>query len=186
VRTRVGYTGGTTPDPTYHRLGDHTEAFQVDYDPSRISYEDLLAIFWSSHDPRSAPFSTQYKPAVFVHDDEQAEAARLSRDGLRETIGAEVRTEILPAKTFYLAEDYHQKYRLQADRVIGGELRQCYPNTRPFVDSTAAARINGFIAGHGTPKDLDEMIDDLGLSETARGRLRKVVGRRGALGFLSR
>ena len=155
MRTRVGYTGGTTPDPTYRRLGDHTEAFQVDYDPARISYEDLLAIFWSSHDPRSAPFSTQYKPAVFVHDEEQAEAARASRDRLGETLGAAVRTEILPAKAFYLAEDYHQKYRLQSDRVICGELRHCYPETRPFVDSTAAARVNGFVAGHGTTKDLD-------------------------------
>jgi peptide-methionine (S)-S-oxide reductase len=186
VRTRVGYTGGTSPDPTYHRLGDHTEAFQVDYDPARISYEDLLAIFWSSHDPRRAPFSTQYKPAVFVHDEEQAEAARASRQGLEETLGVEVRTEILPAETFYLAEDYHQKYRLQADRVVGGELRQCYPRTRAFVDSTAAARANGFVAGHGTSKDLEDVIDDLGLSETARSRLRKVVGGRGALGFLRR
>lgn len=186
MRTRVGYTGGTTPDPTYRRLGDHTEAFQVDYDPSRISYEDLLALFWTGHDPRSAPFSTQYKAAVWVHDEEQAEAARASRDRLEETLRTGVRTEILPAKRFYLAEDYHQKYRLQADRVLGGEFRQCYPRTKEFVDSTAAARANGFVAGHGTPSDLEDIIEDLGLSETSRTRLRKVVGGRGALGFLRR
>lgn len=158
----------------------------MDYDPARISYEDLLALFWTAHDPRSAHFSTQYKTAVYVHDEEQAEAARASRARLAETLGAEVRTEILPAKTFYLAEDYHQKYRLQADRVIGGEFRQCYPDTKEFVDSTAAARANGFVAGHGTPADLEDVIDDLGLSETSRTRLRKVVGGRGALGFLRR
>ena len=186
MRTRVGYTGGTTSAPTYRRMGDHTEAFQVDYDPMRISYEDLLALFWSGHDPRSAPYSTQYKAAVWVHDEEQAEAARSSRAHLTETLGAEVRTEILPATTFYLAEDYHQKYRLQADRVLGGEFRQCYPQTKEFVDSTAAARVNGFVAGHGTPSDLEDLIEELGLSETSRTRLRKVVGGRGALGFLRR
>jgi peptide-methionine (S)-S-oxide reductase len=186
VRTRVGYTGGTTSDPTYHRLGDHTEAFQVEYDPTRISYEDLLALFWTGHDPMSAPFSTQYKAVVWVHDEEQAEAARASRAHLAETLGADVRTEVLPSKTFYLAEDYHQKYRLQADRVLGSEFRECYPHTKEFVDSTAAARANGFVAGHGTPADLEDIIENLGLSETSRTRLRKVVGGRGALGFLRR
>ena len=65
VRTRVGYTGGTDDSPTYERLGDHTESVEIEYDPSRLSYQELLDIFWASHTPTLEPYARQYMPAIF-------------------------------------------------------------------------------------------------------------------------
>ncbi len=119
--TRVGYTGGNFDNPTYQdvcssRTG-HAEAVQVEYDPSQVSYEDLLEIFWENHDPtslnRQGPdIGTQYRSAVFVHDEEQEKLAKASKQKL-EKLGKfkkPIVTEIKPISSFYKAEDYHQKY----------------------------------------------------------------------------
>jgi peptide-methionine (S)-S-oxide reductase len=119
--TRVGYTGGTTTNPTYKQVctdrTGHAEAVEVSYDPARVSYDDLLRVFWEIHDPtqrnRQGPdIGTQYRSAIFYHDAEQEAAARASKERL-ERSGAHKRpivTEIVPAQTFYQAEDYHQQY----------------------------------------------------------------------------
>ena len=78
IRTRVGYAGGETRNPTYSHIGDHTETVQVDYDPRRITYEDLLVIFWESHSPRERAWGRQYMNAVFFHDEKQRLAAMAS------------------------------------------------------------------------------------------------------------
>lgn len=119
--TAVGYLGGTLENPTYHdvctgRTG-HAEVVQVDYDPSRLTYDDLLTVFWENHDPttlnRQGPdVGTQYRSAIFYHDDEQKEAAIKSKEE-RDRSGRYRRpivTEITPATEFYMAEDYHQQY----------------------------------------------------------------------------
>jgi peptide-methionine (S)-S-oxide reductase len=121
LSTAVGYLGGTYENPTYHdvctgRTG-HAEVVQVDYDPSRITYDDLLTVFWENHDPttlnRQGPdVGTQYRSAIFYHDDEQKDAAIKSKEE-RERSGRYKRpivTEITPATEFYMAEDYHQQY----------------------------------------------------------------------------
>ena len=77
IRTRVGYTGGTLENPTYHHLGDHTESVQVDYDPARIDYAALLDAFWQGHNPAASSFSRQYMAAVFYHDETQRQLAKL-------------------------------------------------------------------------------------------------------------
>jgi peptide-methionine (S)-S-oxide reductase len=119
--TRVGYTGGTTTNPTYKQVctdrTGHAEAVEVSYDPARVSYDDLLRVFWEIHDPtqrnRQGPdIGTQYRSAIFYHDPEQESAARASKERL-ERSGVHKRpivTEIVPAQTFYQAEDYHQQY----------------------------------------------------------------------------
>ena len=119
--TRVGYTGGTTTNPTYKQVctdrTGHAEAVEVSYDPARVSYDDLLRVFWEIHDPtqrnRQGPdIGTQYRSAIFYHDPEQEAAARTSKERL-ERSGVHKRpivTEIVPAQTFYQAEDYHQQY----------------------------------------------------------------------------
>jgi peptide-methionine (S)-S-oxide reductase len=119
--TRVGYTGGTTTNPTYNQVctdrTGHAEAVEVSYDPARVSYDDLLRVFWEIHDPtqrnRQGPdIGTQYRSAIFYHDPEQEAAARASKERL-ERSGVHKRpivTEIVPAQTFYQAEDYHQQY----------------------------------------------------------------------------
>jgi peptide-methionine (S)-S-oxide reductase len=119
--TRVGYTGGQSANPNYKdvctdRTG-HAEAVEVEYDPAKVSYGDLLNVFWENHDPtqlnRQGPdFGTQYRSAIFYHSPEQELAARESKAKLEKS-GAYNRpivTQIVPAVTFYEAEDYHQQY----------------------------------------------------------------------------
>ena len=174
MRTRAGYAGGTTPDPTYRSIGDHTETLQIEFDPARVSYGDLLAVFWASHRPTAPARSRQYASRIFCHDDAQRAAAEASNRAMEERLGR-VFTEVLLYEHFYLAEDYHQKYRLRADRVLREEFAVFYPDEADFRESTAAARVNGYLDGWGTRAELEEEIDSFGLSERARERLRAAV-----------
>lgn len=121
VDTAVGYLGGATEDPTYQdvcsgRTG-HAEVVQVTFDPARVTYEKLLELFWTVHDPttlnRQGPdVGTQYRSAIFFHSSEQEQAAVKSKRDLVESgrFGREVVTEITEATPFYKAEEYHQRY----------------------------------------------------------------------------
>ncbi|MGZ3583379.1 MAG: peptide-methionine (S)-S-oxide reductase MsrA [Ktedonobacterales bacterium] len=121
VATAVGYEGGKTDNPSYRDVCSHTtghaEVVEVDYDPARVSYDDLLAVFWDEHDPtqlnRQGPdIGDQYRSVVFYHTPEQQAAATASRDRLAQSgkYRRPIVTLIEPAGTFYLAEDYHQQY----------------------------------------------------------------------------
>lgn len=109
ISTRVGYAGGSLADPTYEDLGDHTETVEIEFDPSQISYQQLLKHFWSEHDPL-AQQKTQYRSVIFVMNDDQRAQALASKRAHQKRLGQPVRTSIEPAGQFYLAEDYHQKY----------------------------------------------------------------------------
>ena len=171
VRTRVGYSGGTKKNPTYHDLGDHSESIQIDFDPTQISYQHPLEVFWKAHDPTSRSWSRQYRAALFSHNEEQKRLALESRDREAARINGKIRTEILPASEFYLAEDYHQKYYLRQDYVLGNEFKMMFPSEKDLVNSTAAARVNGYMGGYGTNAALKEGLDQLGLSEAGRKKL---------------
>lgn len=119
--TAVGYTGGHVEGPSYEEVctdrTGHAEAVQVEYDPDQVSYDDLLDVFWSNHDPttlnRQGPdVGIQYRSAVFCHDDMQRLAAEKSRDALARSgkLRGQIVTEIVPAAPFYRAEEYHQRY----------------------------------------------------------------------------
>ncbi len=118
--TTVGYSGGDTTNPTYKEVctdtTGHAEVVQVEYDPDKVSYETLLGFFWSNHDPtqlnRQGPdVGTQYRSAIYYHDDEQKAAATASKDKLESSgRGRAIVTEITQAQEFYPAEDYHQQY----------------------------------------------------------------------------
>lgn len=177
VRTRVGYTGGKKKNPTYYWLGDHTETLQLDYDPSQLSYSELLAIFWGSHNPSQGPLSRQYMSAIFYHNEEQKKLALQTKEQVAAKIGGEVFTPILAAAKFYLAEDYHQKYRLQKKRDLMKEFRAIYPNHADFVNSKAATRVNGYLAGYGTLEALQSEYKALGLSEKATQSLLETMAR---------
>jgi peptide-methionine (S)-S-oxide reductase len=121
ISTTSGYTGGTVANPTYEQVSaggtGHAEAVQVAYDPSRVSYEKLLDVFWHNVDPtvRDRQFcdvGSQYRTAIFVHDAEQRRLAEASRASLARTkpFKAPIVTEIVAASTFYPAEAYHQDY----------------------------------------------------------------------------
>jgi methionine-S-sulfoxide reductase len=174
----VGYAGGASADPTYHNLGDHTETIQIDYDPTQVSYEKLLEIFWGSHNPARRPWSRQYKAAVFYHSEEQKRLALESRDRVAARIKRKIHTEIVPFSEFYLGEAYHQKYQLQKDVDLMREFKSMYPEIEDFISSTAAARVNGYLGGHGSPAQLQAEFDSLGLSPAASAKLLETVNKR--------
>ena len=122
ISTQVGYMGGTVKNPTYQQVCSgktgHAEVVQIEFDPKKISYRELLDIFWKSHDPtqlnRQGPdLGRQYRSAIFFHNKEQQELAEKSKP-------KDAVTEIVPATTFYPAEEYQQKYLQE------GKGRVCY------------------------------------------------------------
>ena len=171
VRTRVGYAGGTEQNPSYYSLGDHTEVVQVEYDPDTVSYEALLDVFWTNHTPFSAPLKRQYRGVVLAHNDRQREAAKRTRDALESRTGKTVETAIETLDQFYLAEDYHQKYELRSTPVIADELEDTYGDA--FIDSTVAARLNGFVAGHGEDDERETLFAELDISPAALSEVRR-------------
>jgi peptide-methionine (S)-S-oxide reductase len=119
VNTTVGYMGGKTEHPTYQQVctdtTGHAETVLVEYDPSVVSYRQLLAVFWKIHDPttlnRQGPdVGTQYRSAVFYFDEAQKADALASLEEARKDHGQKIVTEIIPAPAFWEAEDYHQHY----------------------------------------------------------------------------
>lgn len=136
-------------NPTYHALGNHTEALQVDFDPQQISFADVINLVWKSHNPIGAPRRSQYKSAIWFTDQQQLEIIEATMEPLEERFGKKLTTEVLPLETFYNAEDYHQKYSLQHHKAVMDSFRKMYPQFGDFNSSTAAARLNGFSAGHG-------------------------------------
>jgi peptide-methionine (S)-S-oxide reductase len=124
LRTIVGYTGGHTDDPTYEQVCGHTtghaEAVEVWFDPEVVGYEELLQMFWQIHDPTTLnrqgwDLGDQYRSAIFVHDDDQAARAAASRAREQNNRAKPIVTEITPAGTFHVAEDYHQHYFRRSD-----------------------------------------------------------------------
>lgn len=178
VRTRVGYAGGNTSRPTYWNLEEHAEAIRIDYDPRQMAYADLLDLFFATGAPTRAPWKRQYMSALFFHDADQRHQAEVRCRDETESAGQEIFVEILPASSFYLAEDRHQKYSLRRHGDLLAELSHYYPDFRDIVDSTAAARLNGWLGGARvhTLEDID--LAPLGLSEKGQRILRKHVGRR--------
>lgn len=121
IDTAVGYTGGHFPNPTYHDVctdeTGHAEVVEVSYDPAEATFDDLLSVFWEIHDPtqlnRQGPdVGTQYRSVIFFHTPEQEAAARKSKAALAASgrFPRPIATEILPAGSFYRAEEYHQRY----------------------------------------------------------------------------
>ncbi len=119
VDAAVGYAGGTYPNPTYHDVctgqTGHAEVVEVTYDPAQVSYEDLLNVFWANHDPttlnRQGPdHGTQYRSAIFFHSSAQEKSAQASKAAHQGEFKRPIVTEIVPASTFYRAEEYHQQY----------------------------------------------------------------------------
>jgi peptide-methionine (S)-S-oxide reductase len=123
ISTQVGYAAGLTPNPSYREVctgkTGHNEVVRVIYDPAKVTFDQLLKVFWESHDPTQGmqqgnDVGTQYRSGIYVADDAQRRAAEASRDAyqkqLLDAAFGEITTEIVPAPQFYYAEDYHQQY----------------------------------------------------------------------------
>jgi len=167
VRTRVGFTGGTTDNATYRNIGDHTEAVEVEYDPSVTSYSQLLDIFWAGHDPTVPAYSRQYMSAIFCASEEELNSAQESMSAAQGQQGKkEIQTVIQMGGVFFQAEDYHQKYMLQKHP----DLLACLGLARgPGLNSSSlATRLNGYVGGYGSKDDFLQESPELGLSDEAR------------------
>ncbi len=150
VRTRVGYAGGSKTDPGYHSLGDHTEVFQVEFDPGVMTYADLLGQAFQGHNPRTQTRKTQYQNVVFAATpaqqeilDEYLQAHGLDADAI------ETRVEQL--SRFYNAEDYHQKYSLRSQQSFISSFEEAGYDDADLRESPIAAKLNGYVAGKEIP-----------------------------------
>ncbi len=153
VRTRAGYAGGTKPDPTYHALGNHTEVFQVDYDPATLDYTDLLERVFQGHDPHQQTRKTQYQNIVFAGTSEQQATLASYLDANGYDADA-IETRIEQLSRFYLAEDYHQKHDLRARESLLNIFKEAGYDDEQLRESPAAATLNGFAAGHDVSAEL--------------------------------
>ena len=137
-----------------------------------MSYRELVDLAFAAHNPVGVAHKVQYASLVLVHDEEQAEIAREIGARTASLLGRPLATRIEPLKRFWLAEDYHQKYHLRNDRVLSADFRAMFgADGSAFRESTAAARVNGYVAGDGSKTQLGGEIDFLGLSEAGRARL---------------
>lgn len=171
VRTRVGYAGGNFNNFTYFNLDGHSETIQIDCDPTKVTYEELLQVFWDSHDPTVHVRSRQYMSIIFYHTNEQRRQALESKEREEARLQRSIVTEIIPFTEFYLAEDYHQKYYLRQESELLKEFHAIYPRSEDFISSTATAKVNSYVGGYDTPESLEKELDSLGLPEAGRDRL---------------
>ncbi|CAH1155636.1 unnamed protein product [Phaedon cochleariae] len=164
LRTRVGYSGGTKSDPVYKKIEDHTEVIEIDYDPKRISYEDLLELFWNYHEyGLTTIVKRQYMSLILYHNEDQKRVAEISLKKEAHKRNEKLITEIAPAGPFYPAEDYHQKYRLQKYKWVCDEIGL---TPELLQTSHVAARLNGYVAGVGKEEQFEEDVVSFGLPKT--------------------
>ena len=148
IRTRVGYSGGTTDNPTYRNLGDHTETLQIDFDPQVLCYEDVLRHFWRNHYPNRDEYKgRQYISLLRYHNDEQKLKIEKIKREMEQELGEQIETDIALFDQFKLAEERHQKYYLKRYPKALEQLEDLFPNAELLVNSTFAARLNGFVKG---------------------------------------
>lgn len=160
IRTRVGFTGGSSKNPTYHNLSDHTETIDIDFDPTQVTYEELLDIFWKDHNPTLAN-RAQYMSAIFYHGDDQRRLAEQTMGEVQDTTARKIATKILPAHRFYNAEDYHQKYMLRQHPSL---LKSLVLSEKELITSHVAARLNGYLSKNGSKDDFEQERAQLGLN----------------------
>lgn len=151
VRTRVGYAGGEKEDPNYQDLGDHTETVMVEFDPEKISYDKLLELFWKNHD-YDRKRKPQYASKIFYLNEEQKQKAEESKIRYHGAV-----TDIEELDEFYVAEDYHQKYRLRHSKLMEDFEDM---TAEEFRDSPRAAKANAVAAGYLTVDKYNEFKED--------------------------
>ncbi|XP_055344900.1 peptide methionine sulfoxide reductase-like [Paramacrobiotus metropolitanus] len=162
IRTKVGYTGGTKVNPTYRSLGDHTEAIQIEYDPTQTDYKAMLDVFWTEHDPTSK-HKAQYKSAIYYHNELQHQLAEQTKAEYQKKFNRPIVTDIEPFGTFYDAENYHQKYHLREHVSLYNSFNL---SDSELIRSHVATRIHGYLYGYGAKENFDKDARDWQLSES--------------------
>ncbi len=159
-------------------MGDHTEAVAVDFDPERISYRQLLDLFWESHDPRRSFGGRQYRHAIWYHSEEQRAEIEEARGGVARLFGigeATLATAVKAAGPFTYAEGYHQKYLLRSQRGVIDQLEGLFADPIAFTDSTVTTRLNGWFGeGFNGPREaLLAQLAEFGLPDELERRIAK-------------
>ncbi|GIO32575.1 MULTISPECIES: peptide-methionine (S)-S-oxide reductase MsrA [Paenibacillus] len=177
VRTRTGYAGGTSSEPTYRRMGDHTETVEVDFDPAVLSYEDLLNVFWDHHRPENINGykGRQYQSMLLYRSLEQKEMIGRVLQKRGAAGKGEPATEIHRFAVFYAAEERHQKYYLKRHSHAVERLLTLYPSIAEMDRSTLAARLNGLAKGYANRSGVLEEINRWPLPEEERERIMACV-----------
>lgn len=165
VVTRVGYAGGSTKDPTYYKMGDHTEVVDILYDPKLTSFEVLVKVFLVSRD-HTKRSSRQYRSIILFHEDQKETAARLINSNQNFKY-----IEIEQFQDFHRAENKHQKNALR--RHPG--LFKCFHWEDCIASSFVATRLNGYVSGHGTMANFNREWKSLGLSARIAEYVRNVI-----------
>lgn len=176
----MGYCGGRTKAPTYHSIGDHTEAISIDFDPTIISFGKLLSFFWLSHHSLRNHASTQYRSVLFYRSTEQQQVGEQSfceeagRQGVERSA---IKTHFEEATTFTYAERYHQSYYLTRYHDLRAFLEETYHSEKELADSAVATRLNAFL-GSGMDRDWETFLEELpeyGLPERIEESFRKMA-----------
>lgn len=147
---------------------------QVDFDPTSVTYEALLNLFWASHRPTGNNGSRLYKKAIFYHDADQKKAALVSKKR-RQAKHQHPITSTIEAVNFSLAGASDQKYYLRHDSLLWREFKGFYPHTPEIVNSAAAAKVNGYLGGHSDQTQLQTYLGNLGLSRAGTARVKSKV-----------
>ncbi|EPY2273017.1 peptide-methionine (S)-S-oxide reductase [Clostridium sporogenes] len=175
IKTYVGYTGGNTLFPTYNSIGDHLETVEIYYDSSKITFENLLMVFEKNHNYTTRPSLLQYNSAILYNNENEKELCLNWKKSKEEELTKEVLTKISPIEKFYYAEFYHQKYYVQLEPVIMSNLRSKFSTGNDLISSPLCHKLNAYLAGYGSLKELNNEIKDFNLSKDAKNRLLSIV-----------
>ncbi len=142
-----------------------------------ITYDEILEIFFTSHKATRPRIIRQYESAVFYHDQEQKRLAEEAMKRAEERLNEKVTTRLIPYEAFTRAEDYHQKYYLRGQKELEKHFEAVFPDPDRFTDSTAVARVNGYLGGNGNREQFEMESPELGLTEPQIEALRKAIGK---------
>ncbi|WP_211246751.1 peptide-methionine (S)-S-oxide reductase MsrA [Cohnella pontilimi] len=176
LRTRVGYAGGHSPDPTYREMGDHSETVEIDFDPGIVSIDEILNVFWNNHNPLNINGykGRQYMSLLFYRDREQQEAMHRVKQRMEQEKG-KLDTEILPFTQFYIAEDRHQKYYLKRYPNAVEKMNILYCSEDEITNSTLAARLNGLAKGYTNLQQIKEEIEQWPITPENQSRCMDLI-----------
>lgn len=180
LRTRVGYSGGKSTNPSYKVVDLHTEVVEIDYDPEIISYGELIDIFFSSHNETLRPYDQRVKSLIFYRNDDEYEIAKMKLNTIRSNTPEEesVYTELKAFQVFYLAEPEHQNRSLKLETSLYDELKQIFETEDRVLLSILASKLNGYIYGYGTLEGAEALLTQSGLSEASKARVIDVIQNR--------
>ena len=174
-RTSVGFAGGASQAPTYRSIGDHIETVLVEFDPQIVSYQALLEVFWSGHDPSRNPWMNQYRSMIFPVDSGQKRRAERAVSEARASRDGAVLTEVRPIEVFHPDRTYHSKYYLRNIKPLWTRVIQAFGSKQSALDSTVAARLNAWAGGKAEGEDALAAIEESNLSPQAAASLRAAL-----------